>query len=338
MGFAAGFAAGLAVGKKKWGSEPSEEWQPPADWLEVPEPGAWEANFLVEIRDVFTFAFVFRDPVNGWNGHGILTIDWGDGTVETFKGYTIDEQGNFVGKSRANINSHTYQNTGQYVIKTVTDDLSCGLAAAADTVSNYGHSGVNLLIAKTGKNIRFNKGWNISNNDGAFMNNDRLRWLKVNGSSEFAPSFLGGCGNLRRLDLSESVTDVPKNCFSSVVIPSNFDFSQIVKIGNQAFANARVPAKLILPECTELEADAFNGCTLEEINLPKCKKIADYAFAKYYFPLRVVYAPSCVSVGKSAFSGLRVLEIAEFADDCTFGSGCFDGCYSLYPRPDGSTN
>ena len=163
-----------------------EEWQPPSDWLEVPEPGEWEANFLIEIRNVFTFSFSFRDPVNGWNGHGILTIDWGDGTVETFEGYTIDEQGNFVGTSRVYVNSHTYASPGQYVIKTVTDDLSCGLAAAADTISVYGHSGANLLIAKTGKNIRFNKGWG-SSNQGAFAGSYRLRWLKVNFSAVSSP-------------------------------------------------------------------------------------------------------------------------------------------------------
>lgn len=37
------------------GDAPSEEWQPPADWLEVPEPGEWEANFLIEIRNIPTF-------------------------------------------------------------------------------------------------------------------------------------------------------------------------------------------------------------------------------------------------------------------------------------------
>ena len=45
--------------------EPSEEWQPPADWLEVPEPEPWEANFLIEIRNVFTFAMALCNPQNG---------------------------------------------------------------------------------------------------------------------------------------------------------------------------------------------------------------------------------------------------------------------------------
>lgn len=318
-------------------STPSEEWQPPDDWLEVPEPGEWEANFLIEIRNVFTLSLIFRDPVNGWNGHGILTIDWGDGTVETFEGYTIDEQGNFIGTSRVNINSHTYTSPGQYVIKAVTDDLSCGLAAVADTIGTYGRTGVNLLIAKTGKNIRFNKGWG-SYNYGAFMGSYRLRWLKVNGSSDFAPSFLSGCGNLRRLDLSELVTEVPTECFAGVVVPPSFDFSKIVKIGNRAFMNARIPVKLTLPECTEFAVNAFNYCPLEEINLPKCEKIGDNAFQDYNFPLRAVYAPSCISVGNYAFYGKSKLETAEFADDCTFGTNCFQLCNSLYPRPDGSTN
>ncbi len=332
------FAGAINELKKLSEQGGGEVWRPPDWWLEVPEPGEWEANFLIEIRNVFTFTFIFRDPVNGWNGHGILTIDWGDGTVETFRGYTINEQGNFIGTSRATTNTHTYSEPGQYVIKTVTDDLSCGLAVAADTVNTYGRNCVNLLIAKTGKNIRFNKGWDNFNNYGAFMGCYRLRWLKVNGNSELAPAFLSGCGNLRRLEFAEPVTEVPNECFTDVVFPSNFDFSKIVKIGYRAFMNSRIPVKLTLPECTELAANAFNYCPLEEINLPKCEKIPDYAFRDFNFPLRAVYAPNCTSVGTYAFSGKSKLETAEFSDNCTFGANCFQLCNSLYPRPDGSTN
>lgn len=43
--FISGLVTGLTLGKKKWGDIFSEDWQPPADWPEVPEPGDYGINF-----------------------------------------------------------------------------------------------------------------------------------------------------------------------------------------------------------------------------------------------------------------------------------------------------
>ena len=335
MGFAAGFAAGLAVGKKKWGGEPSEEWQPPADWLEVPEPGAWEANFLIEIRNKMTFGMSFYEPVNGYQGYGNVTIDWGDGTVETYVGYTVDEQGNRYGNSRALFHSHTYAEQGQYVVKANVDELSCFLYRVQDV--RYSDNNVNLLIAKTGKNIWLDK-YGEHEGSGTFRGNYRLRWAKINGSPKMQSNgSFQNCVSLKRLDLAEPMTEIPPWCFYNANIPNTFDFSKVTTIENYGFYDANLPSKISLPECTKIGSYVFYDSDILEISAPKCTNIESNALSYNHF-LSLFSAPTCTNVGNYAFRGCDALENAEFADDCTFGTNCFQNCYSLYPRPDGSTN
>lgn len=335
MGFATGFAAGLAVGKKKWGGTPSEEWQPPDDWLEVPEPGEWEANFLIEIRNIPTFCIRLFHPKTGYGGYGNVTVDWGDGTVETYEG----QSANGIGPRRSDYHSHTYSEPGQYVVKVLTDELSCFLNRVRD--ENRNSTSINLLIAKTGKNIRLvnvpddPSGWRTS--DGTFGFNYRLQWVKINGSSQMQSYGFSNCMSLRRLDLSEPMTEIPNQCFALAFVPSNFDFSKIQKIDEYGFAQAILPSKIILLECVEIGNRSFNVSAIEEISAPKCAKISDYAFPSNRC-LKIFYAPLCASTGNYSFQDCWGLEIVEFSDDCTFGTNCFQNCYSLYPRPDGSIN
>lgn len=274
-------------------------------------------------------------PKTGYGGYGNVTVDWGDGTVETYEGQSADG----IGPRRSDYHSHTYSEPGQYIVKAVTDELSCFLNRVRD--ENRNDTSINLLIAKTGKNIRLVNvpddlsGWRTS--DGTFGFNYRLRWVKVNGSSQMQAYGFSNCVSLRRLDLSEPMTEIPRQCFALAFVPSNFDFSKIQKIDEYGFAQAILPSKIILPECTEMEKRSFNYCTAEEVSTPKCAKVADYAFSSNRY-LKIFSAPLCTSAGNYSFEVCNSLEAAEFSDDCTFGTNCFQNCYSLYPRPDGSTN
>lgn len=327
--------AGAINELKKLSEGEGGEWQPPDDWLEVPEPGAWEANFLIEIRNKMTFGMSFYDPTNGYQGRGNVIIDWGDGTVETYVGYTVDEQGFQWGNPRARFHSHTYAEQGQYVVKATVDELSCFLYNVRD--AEYGSQSVNILIAKTGKKICLDK-YEGHEGSGTFGFNYRLHWAKINGSSKMQGN--GGfqdCVSLKRLDLAVPMTEIPPHCFSYANIPKNFDFSKITKIDTYGFYNANLPEKIFLPECMEIGANAFYVSGILEISAPKCTAVSASALSYNYF-LSSFYAPACTSVGSGAFNGCYALETAEFAEDCTFGTNCFQNCYSLYTRPDGSTN
>lgn len=327
--------AGAINELKKLSEGEGGEWQPPADWLEVPEPGEWEANFLIEIRNKMTFGMSFYDPTDSYQGRGNVTIDWGDGTVETYVGRTVDEQGNQYGNPRASFHSHTYADQGQYVVKAVTDEHSCFLYQTRDVA--YSENNVNLLIVKTGEKICLDK-YGEHETSGTFRGSYRLHWAKINGSSKMQDNGnFQNCVSLKRLDLAVPMTEIPRYCFFYTNIPKNFDFSKITKIDTYGFYSANLPAKISLPECTEIGSNVFYNSKVLEISAPKCTVIGASASTYNYF-LNSFSAPACTSVGNGAFSGCYALETAEFADDCTFGTNCFQYCRCLYPRPDGSTN
>ncbi len=331
------FAGAINELKKLSEAGGGDDWQPPKDWLEVPEPGEWEANFLIEIRNIPTFYLWLLHPKTGEHGYGNVTVNWGDGTVETYEGCSPDDWPQTP--RRSEYHSHTYSESGQYIVKVLADEFSCFLNRVRD--KNYGSQSVNLLIAKTGKNICLvnvpddPSGWRSS--DGTFGYNFRLRWVKINGSSQMQQNGFNNCTSLKRLDLAEPMREVPKFCFQLTSVPRNFDFFKIQKIDEYGFSQAILPSEIILPECTEMGKRSFNYCTAEEVSAPKCAKVADYAFSSNRY-LKIFSAPLCTSAGGYSFEGCSSLEASEFSDDCVYGTNCFYNCYSLYPRPDGSTN
>lgn len=92
----------------------------------------------------------------GEHGYGSVTVDWRDGTIETYEGCSPDDWSQTP--RRSEYHSHTYLEQGQYIVKILTDKFSCFFNRVRDL--NYGQNNVNLLIAKTGKNIRL---VNVSN-------------------------------------------------------------------------------------------------------------------------------------------------------------------------------
>ncbi|MDE5576187.1 MAG: leucine-rich repeat domain-containing protein, partial [Oscillospiraceae bacterium] len=305
---------------KKFPSAQGGEWQPPADWLEVPEPGEWEACFLIEPKQRLSFKLTFYGYESEYRSYcGNVTIDWGDGTVETYEGNTnIGADGYPIwtpeSKRRPTEITHNYAEAGQYIIKATVDEYCSFLSEASDG-NHLGTDQVNLLIAKLGKNIRLKAVDSDSNFGNGFAENYRLCWVKINGSSEIQGYEFGYCQGFMRLDLAEPLTELSSNVLASARVPK-IDLSRIKKIKYGALTSAtNLPENVSFPECTEIERNTFVNARIKSISAPKC-----------------------TIVGNSAFEACCALESAKFADDCTFGTNCFRNCHSLYPRPDGSTN
>ena len=88
---------------------------------------------------------------------------------------------------------------------------------------------------------------------------------------------------------------------------------------------------------TEIPQSAFDETiNLKKIDISAVTSIANYAFRRSGITL--VNAPLCNTVGERSFYWCQSLSNVVFADDCTFGINAFQGCYSFYPRPDGSIN
>lgn len=88
----------------------------------------------------------------------------------------------------------------------------------------------------------------------------------------------------------------------------------------------------------------FQNCyALRKIDLKK-KILGD--ILKYTFQncsglsdvSKILNGDEISSIGDYAFQGCYNLQEIVLSENCTFGTNCFQNCYSLYPRPDGSTN
>lgn len=288
-----------------------EDWQPPDDWLVVPEPEPWEACFLVDMQNTLTHQFYFGDPdYNGNRGYGHITVDWGDGTVDSFDGQEHDENGNYIGgTSWSDKLIHTYSANGQYIIKVTTTEHNCLLVTADD--NNMRKS--TLLIAKLGEKIQL-EDYNGLKLFGPFNGCVRLHWVSVKSGTNIPYACFQNCYALRKIDLKSPIAVIPDYCFFRTYSLKFPDFSQVTSVGYNAFSSAYA---------------------LKKISLPKCTKIGDYAFTDI-LTLAEIYAPLCKNVGEYAFNNASSLEKAVFAEDCVFGTNCFSNCYNLYPRPDGS--
>ena len=132
MSFDDGFVLGYAAGSRKGGGsggDDEKEWQPPADWIPVPEPGAYEMYFLVQIDNIpASVNFDLERPSDQNNGYGALTIDWGDGNGESYYGGEnwdgdMATWGYYFWSVKS---AHIYEATGQYLIKvTASENCKC---------------------------------------------------------------------------------------------------------------------------------------------------------------------------------------------------------------------
>lgn len=302
-GYAIGYNDGLNKGKHS-----DEEWTPPANWIEVPEPNDYEIYILIDIVDVSTsnnsnFSFYLSRPGDQHTGIGSLTINWGDGIIETWSG---SENGESWGSG-----THNYNNVGQYLIKIITTANSCFL----QTVINGGYS--KALIMKLGAEIIVTDdsiSGKTNSTQRAFYEQRKLHYVKMNGKCGL-PRDKGfwGCTSLRKIDISILPETIPPYTFANCYNLKSFDFSKVTEISNEG----------------------LQGSQFKQINLPKCTSIGDYGLS-YNSTLKKITAPLCESVGKQCFLDNYSLEEVVFSTNCTYGQNCFENCNSLIPRPDGS--
>lgn len=293
-----------------------DDWFPPEDWLTVPEPEPWDVCLLVDMQNTLTYQLFFGDPTyNGSYGYGQITIDWGDGTIDSYDGMVLDESGSIIsGTNWGNMLKHTYAATGQYVIKVTTTEHNCLPVHFSEY--NDGQKYASLLIAKLGENIRLEL-YDGALQGGPFSGCVRLHWVVVKGDTPLSYGCFQNCYALKKISLNAVMTAIPDYCFFGTYSLIRYpDFSQVLSVGSRAF---------------------YNAYALKKVSLPSCASIGSYAFSNV-MTLLEIDAPLCTSVGSNAFSYASSLSKATFADGCTFGNNAFYYCYNLYPRPDGSIN
>lgn len=324
MSFAAGVAVGFAMAKKMFeGGEVEEEWTPPADWPVVPEPSDYEIYFLIKaLTEKQVFSFVLTNPLNANTGCGDLTIDWGDGTVVSFAD----------GEWTVNSLYHTYEDIGKYVVKISATETSCFFQYI-----NQAYENSVLLMAKLGDEIVINNG-SDSHTQLGFRAQYRVQYVKLGGKGGLArQQTFGITYALHKVDITIPPTTIPAGTFSAAYSLKKFDFSEVAEISNDAFLNSGF-TKIYMPKCTSVGIRGISSCAaLHEVDLPSVVSIGDNGIANNPY-LKSVNAPLCMSIGKNGMYNDYTIEKVTVAEGCSFGTGCFSGCYNLIPHPDGSTN
>lgn len=328
--------------------DPEPEWQPPTDWIPVPEPGPYEMYFLVAKEGSFTFECQLYRPDLGSTLENCeeATVYWGDDNVEVYKNFFKLE--------------HSYTNGGMYLIKIITDGKPC----------HFYSCNAPVLIAKLGDEIitkcengnscpfdgcsSYVKQIKIGGKDGIheneFFNFKYLAKFDSTTQLKVIPAYaFRGCFSLKNIDLS-NVTSIGEGAFYqcqnlSMVNATNLEHignyafyecsklttinaSNVIIIGNYAFQECKILKSVDLPKLTEINRGTFYTCyALSTINVPEVTKIGDYAFCECS-SLNSVDMPNVTTVGKTAFGSTAVSKVNMPA--CTsVGDDCFSYCYNL---------
>ena len=156
-----------------------------------------------------------------------------------------------------------------------------------------------------------------------------ITWLSV-GERMFY-----NCPNLKRVVLSESLSEIPRHLFEEcvsleeVVLPS-----KITEIGAATFRNCRSLKRIEIPSgVRSIHSGAFNGCSsLEEIALPeKLIELRGGAVFEGCSSLKRIALPAGLrSIPGSTFSGCTGLKEVTLPEKLTYiGSEAFENCRSL---------
>ena len=327
MSFATGVAVGFAMGKKMFeGGEPEEDWTPPADWPDIPEPSDYEMYFLIDVSAVpQTFSFMATEPTTANSGVGALSIDWGDGSTSEF---ADNEWRTGVGGDC----SHEYNAAGKFIVKVSVSETSCFLQQISPTYANS-----ILLAAKLGNEIILNDG-SSSYTQAALRNQYYLQYVKFGGKGGLPrQSAFNGDYSLHKIDISTLPAIIPSGTFTGTYCLKKFDFSEVVEINSSGIYGCGFE-ELYLPKCQAVGISGIcNNQSLKKVDLPLCTSVEKNGLSNNMF-LKEICLPSCTSIGDNGMSGDYSLEKITAADGCTFGSNCFKECYNLIPQPDKSTN
>lgn len=269
-GYAIGYNDGLAQGG---GGNVSDEWQIPDYWLDLGIPADNELKLLIiktaPTTTKFKFFTVanFTDDASQVSSGNEITVDWGDGTVET-----IVMEGNGV--------AHEYSGGGivmtngvQAYIVSIKLNTS-GFYYCTDSSSQF-----EIIAAHIGKDFKLNNsaffssllyyikcfGWqpeeaniDLSHNN---LFNGILRRIDMTTPWKFVPYYMFSGKNIRKFDGSNLET-ISAYAFQSCTQLTEINAPNATNIGARAFQNCHGLQKITTAENCEIAADAFYYCYL----------------------------------------------------------------------------
>ncbi len=272
-----------------------------------------------------------------------VTIDWGDGTIETAE--TADAKGNVT-------MSHTYAAEGKYI---VTMEVVSGCTVALGQNTKNGTT----LVSTGGVAGFFSQGGQRTGSYYGISGRDALKAIEIGtGVTSIGGAAFAYSTNLKLITIPQTCTVIRDIGFfgcvqlESIIIPKGvtaigqleFGYNHnskhiclpqtITTIGTTAFKACTEADRICVPEgITSLAANLFAYMTnAEEIVLPDTIRgaIGNYAFTNCVTLTEINIPDGVTSVGVAAFSrcyNLRKCELPEGVT--TIGARAFVSCFGF---------
>ena len=241
-----------------------------------------------------------------------VTVDWGDGSSETFTG------------TGTKYLTHEYSSVGDYVI-TLDPQGSCTLTLGGK------NSGKQIVGGLSGTPLQ--------------AYSTMLKKAEIGKNTSIGQYAFYNCYSLTSVTIPASVTSFDsyafQNCFSltSVTIPAS-----VTSFGNYAFHNCYSLTSVTIPaSVTSLSSSAFSTCySLTSVTIPDgVTSIPNFAFELCYALTSVTINEGVTSIGSSVFNSCYSLTSVTIPTSVTsIGTGMFYKCYALtsVTIPDGVTS
>lgn len=298
-----------------------------------------------------------------------VTIDWGDGTVETISGTGV------VSKK------HTYASIGEYEVTYEVAD-GCEMTMGGNSSSyrfiwkdsanakvkeiyvgngvveigtyafyNYTAQYIELLTISNGVNkigdYAFGSAYNlhcallpntIEMLGGYFFKQsgyytDKYSVISIPNSITSFGTYIFQYSNVLRVVIPNSVESLANYMFESAYALQKVVLSNNIKsLGGYCFRNCRNLKKVKLPsELTQIPNYCFTECGIEKLEIPYgVTTIGDYAFRYAYSLCEVILPSSLVSLGKYCFENCRSLRRLVIPENVeTLNSSSLTYCTAL---------
>ena len=312
MDFAAGFAAGIAVAKKKFGGGGGGEWTFPSHWLDIPDPEPNQVIMYVEADagDVAPIIGLYGANFDGG------TINYGD------DGYTYDYPSGYG----YNV-YHVYQTAGQYIITITAAGNEVYLNALGTNVAfMVGHliDGSFGGYNSSGNYCRCIRAVKVGRDISLYASDTRPIYSSIYGKKLVYLEFMGAVKGAADASFSDLIAlkkikiGTPPEAFKDEA----FKFCNSLEVID-GLQNLKVIPKGMFYDC----------CALKSVDLLSAESENDSAFKTGCYSLKTVNAPKLAEITSDEFSSCYSLQSLTLADGCSLNGNKFENCPQLYPKP-----
>ena len=261
--------------------------------------------------------------------NGYLTIDWGDGTVDTNLSHTYASEGEYVikitGRHGFNTNSSVYLLGSSDLNKALQKAYLGNVIDVGSSAFSTCYSLQNVSIPNSVQSINLR----------AFYSCSSLKNINIpNGITSIDTYTFSNCRSFQSVSIPNGVTSIGEYTFQNCYSLQNICLPNSVKsIDNNVFTECYSLTSVSIPNSvTSIGDHLFYNCSsLKNINIPNgITSIDTYTFYHCYALQSILIPKSVTSISSYVFSYCYSLKNVIIPNGVTsISNNAFQNCYSL---------